>query len=379
MPPSVAIAVSGLGRIRRGSETWAMDLAKALHDHGDAVRLHGSARVEAAVPQSPAWSIGRNSLWIRWLDPRRRYLVEQRTFAASLVRRLRRDLPDIVHVTDPQVSWWVRQAFRHQGPRVFYMDGLMLGPDWNWRFDHVQVLAPHYIETARDGGRDTAAWRVIPHFIDPAPFAADASRREDRARYLPGVPADKPVVLAVGDFAPGSAKRLDHVVAEVAGIPAADRPHLMLVGNATPAERRAMDGLAGRQLGDGVTILCSLGRAEMAAVYHCADLFAHAALKEPFGIVLLEAMASRLPVVGHTFPVTRWIVGDGGRCVDMEETGALGRALLDWIRDPDGRRQAGDRARERVRQCYSDVAVLPLYRRAYHEIHADRARPAARP
>jgi hypothetical protein len=25
----------------------------------------------------------------------------------------------------------LRQAFRERGPKVFYMDGLMLGPDWN--------------------------------------------------------------------------------------------------------------------------------------------------------------------------------------------------------------------------------------------------------
>jgi glycosyltransferase involved in cell wall biosynthesis len=368
--PSIAIAVSGLGRIRRGSETWAVDLAAALHGAGDDVRLYGSARVATPARQKSAWALGRDSFWLRALDYRKRYLVEQRTFFRSVLRELRRDPPDLVHATDPQLAWWLRQAFRERGPKVFYMDGLMLGPDWNWRFDHVQVLAPYYLESAKAAGRDTTGWRVIPHFIDPSPFMHDELRPADRRRLLPGVPGDKPVALAVGDFAAGSSKRLDHVVRELASLRASERPHLVLVGNATAAERDAMARLAGEALGSGATIHTSLRREEMAAVYRCADFFVHAALKEPFGIVLLEAMASGLPVLGHTFPVTAWIAGDGGETVDMEGAGILADSVAGWLRDPDRIARAGRRARARVAATFSSLTVVPEYRRAYAGIAA---------
>ncbi len=368
MTPSVAIAVSGLGRIRRGSETWATDLAEALHRRGEPVRVSGSAAVPTQAPLTRLWAVSRTSPLIRWLSPRHRYLIEQRTFTRSLIRQLRRDPPAIVHLTDPQVAWWVRQAFRGQGPAVFYMDGLMLGPDWNWRFDHVQVLAPEYLRAAQEAGRETDGWRVIPHFIEPSQFQATGDRRADRARYAGDVPPTTPVVLAVGDFARGSSKRLHFIVGEIARIPVERRPHLLLVGNATPSEHQEMIRFAEGHLGAGVRLHASLPRTEMAAIYRAADLFVHAALKEPFGIVLLEAMATGLPVIGHRFPVTAWIIGDGGVTGDLSEEGQLANLLMPLAADAERIRTLGAQARRRVGEHFSTAAVLPLYQEAYAEI-----------
>jgi glycosyltransferase involved in cell wall biosynthesis len=158
------------------------------------------------------------------------------------------------------------------------------------------------------------------------------------------------------------------MIREIALIPAATRPHLMLVGNATPTDRQSMQGLAQRFLPGGTTILTSLQRDEMPGIYRCADIFAHAALREPFGIVLPEAMASGLPVVGHRFPVTQWIVGDGGTVVDMEREGSAAEIIGRWCRSPAERADAGRRARNRARGHFSVRSVLPVYREAYASI-----------
>jgi glycosyltransferase involved in cell wall biosynthesis len=365
MTPSVAIAVSGLGRIRRGSETWATDLAEALHARGQSVRLYGSDTVATQAPLTRLWAVSRTSPLIRWMSPRHRYLVEQRTFVRSLIRQLRRDPPSIVHLTDPQVAWWVRQAFRSQRPAVFYMDGLMLGPDWNWRFEQVQVLAPEYLREAQEAGRETQGWRVIPHFIEPSQFPPSHDRLADRARYAGNVSPTTPVVLAVGDFARGSSKRLHFIVSEIARIPVERRPHLLLVGNATAAEHQEMTRFAESHLGAGVGLHASLPRNEMAAIYRAADVFVHAALKEPFGIVLLEAMATGLPVIGHRFPVTAWIIGDGGATGDLGEEGQIANLLMPLCADAGRIRTVGAQARRRVGDHFSTAAVLPLYLEAY--------------
>jgi glycosyltransferase involved in cell wall biosynthesis len=342
-----------------------VDLANALHRRGIHTHLFGAGPVPTDAPQTVLRTIRRHSIWIRCLDARRRYLIEQKSFSASLIRALRKKPFPIIHLTDPQVAWWTRDRFRNGPGRVVYMDGLMLGPDWNWRFDHVQVVAPEYRDAAARAGHDVSRWSVIPHFVDPNQFNTPTEPGNHRAHLLPGVTAETPVALAVGDFAEGSSKRLDYVISELARLPESSRPWLMLAGNATPAERRRIESLAFSLLGPRVTILTSLARESMPALYAAADFFIHAALREPFGIVLLEAMASGRPVAGHSFPVTQWIIGDGGTSSDLTGEGALAAAINPWIQNPADCRRAGESARLRVQQHFSPAAVLPLYADLY--------------
>jgi glycosyltransferase involved in cell wall biosynthesis len=368
MVPSIAIAVSGLGRIRRGSETWAMDLADGLAEAGVDVRLYGAATASGKVPVRRIWTLSRTSPFLAACSPRLQYLFEQRIFSRFLIRRLRRDTPGIIHITDPQVSWWVREAFRGTNTPVLYMDGLLLGPDWNWRFDHVQVLAPAYLASAQREGRNPKGWHVVPHFIDPAQFSPLPDRRAARARYTPGVTGDQVVALAAGDFAHGSSKRLREVIEEVARLPKPLRPHLVLVGNSTDAERRSLSDFAGQALGQGVTLHAGLPRTEMADVYRAADIFLHGALREPFGIVLVEAMASGLPVLAHQFEVTQWIVGEGGQTDDLSQPGRLAEMLGMRLGEAGWLQRTGIAARQRVQEQFSKQAVIPQYLECYRRM-----------
>lgn len=368
MVPSIAIAVSGLGRIRRGSETWAMDLADGLVEAGLDVRLYGAAAASGQVPVRRVWTLSRTSPFLAGFSPRLQYLVEQRIFSRLLIRRLRQEKPEIIHTTDPQVSWWVRQAFRGTDVPLLYMDGLLLGPDWNWRFDHVQVLAPEYLASAQREGRETKGWHVVPHFIDPDHFRPFPDRSAARARYVPGVPADRVVALAAGDFAPGSSKRLHYVIEEVASVPKPLRPHLVLVGNASEAECRSLTAFSRNKLGQDVTLHASLPRSEMPDLYRASDVFLHGALREPFGIVLVEAMASGLPVLAHRFEVTRWIVGEGGETDDLSQPGRLAGMLQTRLGETGWLPRTGVAARRRVKEHFSKQAVIPRYMDCYQSV-----------
>lgn len=366
---------SGLGRVRRGNETWAQTVAEGLHASGtDVVLFGGGGGVKAACPYVRVPNLPRDSaLLAGWMPWGRRYLLEQRSFAFSVARRLRRERFDLVHVADPDLALRLRRTLGSSGPRVIYKDGLLLGPPWCGKFELVQVLAPYYRERAEAEGVDTRGWFVIPHLVDTRRFAPAPDRAAVRAQLLRGrVPDDRFVVLAVGDFSREGKKRLDWVVEEVARLPGDAAAELVVLGQSSPQELREFRRRAGVLLGERVHVVSNVPAEEMPRWYALADAFVHAALREPFGIVFLEAMASGLPVVAHSFPVTAWIVGDGGEIVDMTEPGAASGVLARWLRDPELRRSLGKRARERAQTVFSAGRVLPLYREAYAEAVAAR-------
>lgn len=372
----VGIASSGLGWVRRGNEMWAQAAAEALHRRGLPTTLFGSGPLITPCPYARIPTLRReHPLWRNRVDWGRRYAWEQSLFALMLSWRLRGGGFELVHTGDPQVAWGMHRHRERHRATVVYKDGLLLGPDWNRRFDWVQVLAPHYLEAGNAAGLNTDRWRVIPHFIEPDRFRARKSKAEVRHELLgPALPADAKLILAAGALAARSNKRLDWIVQEVAEVPEA---HLLVVGQAEPADEAAFEAMARPLLRGRLHLRTNLLPEAMPACYQAADLFAHAALQEPFGIVLIEALAAGLPVLGHTFPVTRWIIGKGGESLDMQAAGALASTIRALLASPARLLAAGEAARERAQREFSPEVVLPRYEAMYADIRAWRQNRSA--
>ena len=372
--PRVAIACSGLGRIRRGNESWAQVVAEALDRSGLSIKLLGGGPLaDAQCPYIQVPNIPREFfLTRRWLSWHNRYLLEQLSATASLLRRLKNLDCTILHIADPDMALQVSKRTRGRGIRVIYKDGLSLGPSFCSRFDYVQALAPYYLETAAKEGVETKRWFVIPHLVDVRRFAPAPDKTTVRMT-LPGKPlgSETFVVLAVGDFSPASHKRLAWIVREFSKLGHDTPACLLLAGQASASEFEQFEREAKSILGDRVRLFCNLKPEQMAQLYQAADVFAHAALREPFGIVFLEAMASGLPAVGHHFPVTEWIIGDGGRAIDMTEPDRLAGVLEDWRRNAVVRRATGELARKRVLTTFAEDRIVPLYRNMYERISAE--------
>ena len=127
-------------------------------------------------------------------------------------------------------------------------------------------------------------------------------------------------------------------------------PHARLVIAGDGDDRARLETLAREQgLGDRVVFTGFISRDALDALYRQAALFAMPSRGEGFGLVYLEAMAHGLACVGSTHDAAGEIVIDGETGVLVgDDPGALARAIVDLLRDPETRRRFGAAGRRQV-------------------------------
>jgi glycosyltransferase involved in cell wall biosynthesis len=130
-------------------------------------------------------------------------------------------------------------------------------------------------------------------------------------------------------------------------------PRLYLVGEApSQSARELLDQL---QLGDVVHILGPKEPEALAELYQQALCFALSSDEEGLGIVILEAMASGLPVVSTACggPTSSVVDGTTGFLTPVGDAVALADALQRLIEDPDLARGMGEAGRIRAEKNFS--------------------------
>jgi glycosyltransferase involved in cell wall biosynthesis len=97
------------------------------------------------------------------------------------------------------------------------------------------------------------------------------------------------------------------------------------------------------------------GHAELPPFLHAGDALVHAAVREQFGQVLIEAMACGLPVIAVARGGPASIVDDPetGWLVEPDDADALAAAIAAALADPGERGRRGHRAREEAVRHYS--------------------------
>jgi hypothetical protein len=142
------------------------------------------------------------------------------------------------------------------------------------------------------------------------------------ARALPDLPADALLVI----LGKGRLEKSLHALAEELGIAARVR----FLGQ-VPNARRAFSAF---------------------------DLFALSSDHEPFGMVLLEAMAAGVPVIATDCGGAPEVVGDAGALFALGDADALARLLVKHVAMPEAERRAiTDRSLARLYADFSDEAA----------------------
>jgi glycosyltransferase involved in cell wall biosynthesis len=134
---------------------------------------------------------------------------------------------------------------------------------------------------------------------------------------------------------------------------------------------RRVQGLG---LRDSVTFLGFLSQADMPHFYGAIDVLAHPSHEEPFGLVLVEAMASEKPVVAIDGGGVPEIITNGrdGHLVPKEAPDAMADALLGVLCDPAHAVEIGRAGRRRVLAAFTPEMQADAMLRVYEKVLARR-------
>ncbi|HEY8824695.1 MAG TPA: glycosyltransferase [Candidatus Limnocylindria bacterium] len=201
-----------------------------------------------------------------------------------------------------------------------------------WRADRVITVSHALADELAAAGMDRR--RIV--VISPGRDRIVASHGKDAGR-----------VLCVANWTPG--KGIHTLVAAVARL---REVSLDLVGDTPDAgyAARLRRLIADRGLKSRVRVYGSLGRTALERRYAAASIFALPTLREGYPIVIVEALAHGLPVVGSHVRAVREVTGDAAILVPPGRVAPLAAALLKLVRDERSRRVLARRSARRARQ-----------------------------
>lgn len=354
---------------RRGAETFAADLVRALDRRGVvqevvALRRGDSPYVEPVARTSTVLASGKT---LPGLDPR-------------IVRRLRRTIvsrrPDIVQAHGGEaLKYCVAAGARSRGAisyrrigeiphngklglrRLFYR-ALMRRAS-----RVIAVSTPLREDIIKTFGLDAASVVVIPNAVDAARLTPVTSRDEVRAAL--GLTHENVVVLSLGALVHEKAP-LDHIAAasrvldihpEAVHVIVGDgvlRPEVESAAGAAPAARR-------------IKVLGS--RADVADLLHASDVLLFASRSEGMPAAIIEAGAASLPVAAFALPGVAEVVvhEETGLLAPPGDTAALAACLERLVVNSDLRAALGLAARRRCVDTFGIESAADAYLALYRD------------
>jgi glycosyltransferase involved in cell wall biosynthesis len=190
-----------------------------------------------------------------------------------------------------------------------------------------------------------------PNTIDVAALARRADHlhaRRDELRRKFGVADGAVCVLQVARLIPQKAPEVLLEAVSRAGDLATTPLHVLLVGD---GELKESLRIAAERLALPLTLTGTLDGNDLVGAYAAADVFALLSRREPWGVVVNEAMACGLPLVltDRVGAAADLLVPDeNGALVPAEDVEAASRAIAMLADDPELRRSFGARSRELV-------------------------------
>jgi glycosyltransferase-like protein len=208
--------------------------------------------------------------------------------------------------------------------------------------------------------------------VDTTRFSPTPDASDEMLRARLGIAPDDVVLLAIGGIE--ERKNTLRIVEAFANIrPTVAKARLVIAGGASLLDHNVyrhavMARLAELELPEGAVVQTGpLRYDEMPALYRLASALVFPSLREGFGLVILEALASGIPVVTSQIePFTEFLDPSAVSWCEPTEVGSITAAILEALRRPmSGPHVARSFGWDRVARAH-----LPAYEKLLEHAHA---------
>ncbi len=285
--------------------------------------------------------------------------------------------PDIVHAFLPLTNFMGSLAGRLLYVPLIITSRRALGTHQDrykgWRiFDILSFRLSHLVAVnSRAVGEDTlirdlgnpSKLRLVYNGIDSAPFESSRTHRQS-IRSVLGVPPNEKVVISIANLIPykGLSDLLKAAALVIERLPEAK---FLLVGE----DRGIQEELEHEACHLGVSQRVSfLGqRLDIPDLLAASDLLALSSHEEGFSNVILEAMASGLPVVATDVGGNGEAVTNGltGWLVAPKNPAAMADKILDLLSDKERSESWGKRGQNRIKEEFTIEKMVKGYLKLY--------------
>lgn len=293
-------------------------------------------------------------------------------FYPGLGKRIRRLRPDLVHIDEEPYNVATAHALwlsRRAGAKSLFFSWQNILRHYPLPFRMLERYVLSHVDYAIVGNQESRlVWRakgyqgpvaVIPQFgVDPEAFRP-APRPAGRG-FIVGYTGGRLV----------EEKGVDLLLDALAGLEGTWRAYVLGGGPA----REALQSQARRLgLSHRVSFDAQIPSSQMPAYYRQLDALVLPSRtrpnwKEQFGRVLVEAMASGVPVIGSDSGEIPHVIGDAGLIFPEGEVDILRAHLLRLMGDPDLRTDLAHRGRERVLARFTQARVAAQTYRVYRSM-----------
>jgi glycosyltransferase involved in cell wall biosynthesis len=301
-------------------------------------------------------------LWVRRFDADLIHVHLPNPLAELSALIADRDIPVVAHFHSDVVRQ--RNLLRLYGPLLdaFYR-----------RANCIVVPTPRHIAISRFVSKYRKKCRIVPYGIPVSRFELDEAGRKKVDELRDGLPS----VLCVGRLV--SYKGVEFLIRALEGMKA----RLWIIGTG-PLEDSLRNLAQEKGLANRIQFLGRVSAQDLVAYYHACDVFVLPSITnaEMFGVVQLEAMACRKPVISTNLPTgVPWVNqhGETGYVVSPRNVGELAKGIQRLINNPQLREEMGDAGRMRVEQHFTSTKMAEATLQVYQEMLNEPCRSGVPP